>query len=431
MNYIQAEEYLNSFTNYENIPGISYASPGYNLRHIEELLSQLGAPHLSARTVHIAGTKGKGSVAAMIAQVLTISGYITGLYTSPHLHNLRERIKVDGTSISEEEFAKLMTELKPHFEAPDDTGLTYFEALTILAFAYFKKRRADFQVLEVGLGGRLDATNVAWPEVCVITPISREHTQFLGDSLEKIAYEKAGIIKPGAQVVLSPQPEEVTSVLSDVCHERGASLVRVGKDVTWRRVSADLCQQSLVVAGRKGSYHLTIPLLGDYQVENAAAAVAALEALSSRGFAISAKDIVQGLAQVRWPGRFQIVGRRPIVLLDGAHNVASMKRLVENIKSYFSWERLFLVFGVSLDKDILGMAEELLRLSPRVIITRSSHPRAASPSMVAAGFIKPDIADNVSQALRHALSLAGERDLICVTGSLFVVAEALDYVSRD
>ena len=435
MNYIQAEEYLSSFINYENIPGSSYASYDYDLGHIEELLHLIGNPHLSARTVHIAGTKGKGSVAAMIAQVLTMSGYRTGLYTSPHLHNLRERIKVDNTLISQEEFASLMTGLEPYFKALNGRELTFFEALTIVAFVHFKKKEVDFQVLEVGLGGRLDATNVAQPEVCIITPISREHTQVLGDSLEKIAYEKAGIIKPGSQVVLSPQSEDVTSVLSDVCRKRGTSWVQVGKDVTWRRISADLSQQSLVVAGKRGTYHLTIPLLGDYQVENAATAVATLEVLISRGVAISPENIVQGLAQVEWPGRFQIIRHRPIILLDGAHNVASVKRLVENIQSYFGTEQTFLIFGVSIDKDIPGMVRKLLSLSPRVIVTRSSHPRAASPSAVAVEFnklgLRPDVAQNVSQALRQALSLAGERDLICITGSLFVVAEALDYSSKD
>ncbi|MEA3442448.1 MAG: folylpolyglutamate synthase/dihydrofolate synthase family protein [Chloroflexota bacterium] len=435
MNYIQAEEYLSRFINYENISGISYASYDYDLGHIEELLRLLGNPHLSARTVHVAGTKGKGSVAAMIAQVLTLSGYRTGLYTSPHLHNLRERIKVDNTLISQEEFASLMTRLKPYFKALNGRELTFFEALTIVAFVHFKKKEVDFQVLEVGLGGRLDATNVAQPEVCIITPISREHTQVLGDSLEKITYEKAGIIKPGSQVVLSPQSEDVTSVLCDVCRKRGTSWLQVGKDVTWRRISADLSQQSLVVEGKREAYHLTIPLLGDYQVENAATAVAALEVLISRGVAISSEDIIQGLAQVKWPGRFQIIRHRPVILLDGAHNVASVKRLVENIKSYFGTEPTFLIFGVSVDKDIPGMVRKLLSLSPRVIVTRSSHPRAASPSAVTVEFnklgLRPDTAQNVSQALRQALSLAGERDLICVTGSLFVVAEALDYFSKD
>jgi len=434
MNYIEAEEYLNSFVNYENIPGISYASPDYDLRHVEEVLHQIGNPHLAARTVHIAGTKGKGSVAAMIAQVLTDSGYKTGLYTSPHLHNLRERIKVDGTLISEEAFAELMTKLKPYLEAANRRQLTFFEVLTILAFVYFHEKQAHFQVLEVGLGGRLDATNVAQPEVCIITSISLDHMQILGDSLEKIAYEKAGIIKPGCTVVLSPQPEEVTSVISNICYKQGANLVRVGKEVTWRGMNGDLSHQSIMVEGRRGIYHVTIPLLGDYQLENTATAVAALEVLVSRGFDISSQDIAQGLAKVKWPGRFQILQHSPIVLVDGAHNVASIKRLVENVKAYFSYERALLIFGVSCDKDIPGIVRELVSLSPQVIVTHTSHPRAASPSVIATEFVKmgvnSKITENIPQALFQALSLASEQDLICVTGSLFVVAEALDYFSK-
>ena len=437
MNYGQAEEYLNTFINYEQIPGISYAQPGYSLRHVEELLNRMGDPQLAARTIHIAGTKGKGSVATMIAQALSSSGYKTGLYTSPHLHTLRERISVDGSLISEAEFAAAMAEIKPFIESmKHDTSfrqLTYFEALTALAFAYFKKKQVDFQVLEVGLGGRLDATNVAWPVVCIITSISLDHTQLLGNSLEEIAREKAGIIKSGCWVVISPQPEEAASVISDICREREAKIVQVGKDVTWHKIGGDLHQQSLVIEGRMGKHQVSIPLLGDFQLENAAAAVAALEILTSAGFAISAADIAQGLARVKWPGRFQILQQHPTVLVDGAHNVASMKRLVSNIKAYFNYQRIFLVFGISCDKDIPGIVNELVPLSPQVIVTRTTHSRAAPLSTLAAEFskrgIEPEIRETVTEAISRALSLADRTDIVCVTGSLFIVAEALDYFS--
>jgi dihydrofolate synthase/folylpolyglutamate synthase len=437
LNYSQAEDYLNSFVNYEQIPGISYAQPGYSLRHVEELLNRMGNPQLTARTIHIAGTKGKGSVAAMIAQVLSDSGCKTGLYTSPHLHILRERISVDGSLISEAEFAAAMAEVKPFIESmKKDTAfrqLTYFEALTALTFAYFKKERLDFQVLEVGLGGRLDATNVARPLVCIITPISLDHNQILGNSLEEIAREKVGIIKPGCWVVLSPQPQEAASVISDICREKEAKVVQVGKDVTWRKTGGDLRHQSLVIEGRTSKYQVSIPLLGDFQLENTAVAVAALEILASEGFAISAADITQGLARVKWTGRFQILQEHPIVLVDGAHNVASMKGLVNNIKAYFAHKRIFLIFGTSCDKDIPGIVNELVPLSPRVIVTRTTHSRAATPSTLAAEFrkrgIEPETRETVSEAISRALSLADKTDIICVTGSLFVVAEALDYFS--
>ena len=438
MNYSQAEDYLNSFTNYEQIPGITYAQAGYSLRHLEELLRGMGNPQLAARTIHIAGTKGKGSVAAMIAQVLSGSGYRVGLYSSPHFHTLRERIRIDGGMISEPEFAAVMAELKPFIESMrQDTSfrqLTYFEALTALAFAYFQKKRVDFQVLEVGLGGRLDATNVvASPAVCVITPISLDHTQILGNTLEEIAREKAGIIKPGCWAVISPQPREAALVIRDVCREKEAKVVQIGKDVIWHTIGGDLQHQSLAIDGRTGNYQISIPLLGDFQLENAATSVAALEILSSDGFDISAANIAQGLAQVKWPGRFQILQQQPTVVIDGAHNVASMKRLVDNIKTYFPQKRIFLVFGTSCDKDIPGMTNELVSLSPQVIVTQASHSRAAPLTALATEFtkrgIEPETRKTVPEAILRALSLASKTDVVCVTGSLFVVAEALDHFS--
>jgi dihydrofolate synthase/folylpolyglutamate synthase len=438
LNYSQAEEYLNSFTNYEQIPGITYAQAGYSLRHVEELLKRLDDPQLAARTIHVAGTKGKGSVAAMIAQVLSGSGYKTGLYTSPHFHTLRERITIDGSLISEAEFAAALAEVKPFIESMKQDAtfrqLTYFEALTALAFAYFRKKRITFQVLEVGLGGRFDATNVVpSPAVCIITSISLDHTQILGNTLEEIAREKAGIIKPGCWVVLSPQPREVASVIADICREKKAKVVQIGKDVTWRKIAGDLRHQSLAIDGRMGKYQVSIPLLGDFQLENAATAVAALEILGSEGFAIAAGNIAQGLAQVKWPGRFQILQQHSAVVIDGAHNVASIKRLVTNVKSYFPRKRIFLVFGTSCDKDIPGIINELVSLSPQVIVTQASHSRAAPLATLAAEFtkrgIKPETRKTVTEAISRALSLASKTDVICVTGSLFVVAEALDYFS--
>jgi len=438
LNYSQAEDYLNSFVNYEQIPGITYAGAGYSLEHLEELLKRMGNPQLAAGTIHIAGTKGKGSVAVMIAQVLSDSGYKTGLYTSPHLQTLRERISVDGSLISEAEFAAAMAEVKPFVESLKQDAnfrqLTYFEALTALAFVYFKKKQLDFQVLEVGLGGRLDATNVAIPFVCIITPISLDHTQILGNTIGEIAREKAGIIKSGCWVVISPQPKEAAEVIANICHEKEAKVVQVGKDVIWHKISGDLDQQSLVIEGRMNNYNVSIPLLGDFQLENAAAAVAALEILASQGFSISAANITQGLARVKWPGRFQILQQYPIVLIDGAHNVSSMRGLVNNIKAYFSYKRIFLVFGTSCDKDIPGIVNELVPLSPQVIITRTAHSRAAPLPTLAAEFtkrgIEPEIGETVSEAISRALSLADRTDIICVTGSLFVVAEALNYFSK-
>jgi dihydrofolate synthase/folylpolyglutamate synthase len=374
----------------------------------------------------------------MIAQVLSSSGYRVGLYTSPHFHTLRERITIDGGLISEVDFAAAMVQVKPSVESmKQDTSfrqLTYFEALTALAFAYFQKKRVDFQVLEVGLGGRLDATNVVPnPAVCVITSISLDHTQILGNTLEAIAREKAGIIKPGCWAVISPQPREAALTITDVCREKKANVVQVGKDVIWHKITGDLQHQALAIDGRTGSYQVSIPLLGDFQLENAATSVAALEILSSDGFDISAANIAQGLARVRWAGRFQILQQQPTVVIDGAHNVASMKRLVDNINAYFPRKRILLVFGTSCDKDIPGIINELVSLSPQVIVTQASHSRAAPLAALAAEFTKRGIESEtgrtVTEAISRTLSLASKADVVCITGSLFVVAEALDYFS--
>jgi dihydrofolate synthase/folylpolyglutamate synthase len=438
MNYRQAEDYLLSFTDYEKIPGIAYTSANYDLRRMEKLLQPLGNPHLGTRTVHIAGTKGKGSTAAMISEVLTTAGYKTGLFTSPHLHTLRERVRTNGTMISEADFAALVTKLKPIVEKVNKEAaygeLTTFEILTSVVFAYFKNRRVDFQVLEVGLGGRLDATNVAKADVCVITSISLDHTEILGDTVAKIAAEKAGIIKPGCTVVSAPQVGEAAEVIRRVCQQQGVKLIQVGEDITWQKTGGDLYVQTLAVKGKTGNYELTIPLLGDHQMENAATALAALEALVRLGAKISTRDITQGFSQVSWPGRLQILSREPMVVADGAHNDYSMRKLAEAIKQLLHYNRCFVIFGTSCDKDVTGMARELKSLADTVIITSSSHPRAASTSTLTQEFtkldMKVDITESVPNALSKALAIAQKADLILVTGSLFVVAEAIDYMAK-
>lgn len=432
--YQQALDYIYSFIDYEKEPAKPRGPARYDLRRIEELLARLGDPHLKARTVHVAGSKGKGSVAVMVASVLTAAGYTVGLNTSPHLHTFNERIRIDGKLIADQEVAALVEKLRPEVEAVNEKAtygrLTTFELITVLAFCYFALKEVDFQVIEVGLGGRLDATNVVQPEVCVITSISFDHTEALGNTLAEIATEKAGIIKPGCIVVTSPQVDEVAGVIEQTCLGCRAELVKVGSDVTWESIGFDSRQQSFRVKGRLGSYQLSIPLLGQHQLENAATAVAALEVLAEKGFHISADNITDGLVRVSWPGRLQVLSRRPWLVVDGAHNLDSARKLRQSLEQYFDFERAILIIGVSLDKDLAGIASELLPLFDKVIATHSIHPRAMPTDSVVAELrrhgVEASVTEDISVALPLALTMAGEKDLICVAGSLFVVAGAIE-----
>jgi dihydrofolate synthase/folylpolyglutamate synthase len=430
MNYRAAVDFLLGRTDYERWPGYAYAGR-FDLRRMDDLLGRLGNPHRTARSVHVAGSKGKGSTAAMIAAALGEAGHSVGLYTSPHLVTLRERIRVDGKPVLKRELAEAVAAMRPHVEETDREHaygeLTTFEVLTAAAFVHFHRKRVDFQVLETGLGGRLDATNVVIPEVSVITSIGLEHTDVLGETVAQIAGEKAGIIKPGIPVVSSPQAAAAAEVIAGRCLDLGAQFIGVGEDVSWTESPSDLSSQSLRVNGTKGSYELTIPLLGQYQLENAAAAVAALEALD-----VPATSISAGLRGVDWPGRLQVLRRRPLLVADGAHSGDSARRLREALERHFHFARLILIIGTSADKDMSQIAAPLAPIADIVIATRSRHPRATAPEAVAGEFVrlgrKAETAVDVAQALAQALGRAKGRDLICATGSLFLVGEVIEYI---
>ena len=429
----QALDFIYSFIDYERQRD-PHVKTNWDLRRVELLLRRLGNPHLKAKTVHIAGSKGKGSVAAMTASVLTKAGYITGLYTSPHLHFYNERIRVNNRLISNDEIAKLVAEVRPEIEAINDEAaygkLTTFEVTTVLGFSYFAHKKVDFQVIEVGLGGRLDATNVVKPDVCVITPISYEHTDMLGNTLTAIASEKAGIIKEGSIAVSSPQTDEADTAIAEACQQRGVKLIRVGKEVTYKGTKFSDSEQSLVVNGRLHNYKFTIPLLGQYQLDNAATAIAALEVLLEKGNKIHSRNIVHGMKEVNWEGRLQVISRHPLMIVDGAHNKDSAQKLRQALEQYFKFEKAILIIGMSSDKDLAGIVNELAQAFPQVIVTRSRHPRAMATTHIAAEFRKHGIeaqqTDDISDALPLALKLAGEKDMICVTGSLFIAAGAIE-----
>jgi dihydrofolate synthase/folylpolyglutamate synthase len=428
-----ALDFIYSFIDYEKQRD-PHIKTVWDLRRVDALLARLGNPHLKAKTVHIAGSKGKGSTAVMTASVLTAAGYKTGLYTSPHLHLFNERIRVDDKLISNDEIVELVAKIKPEVEAVNEEALygrlTTFEVTTVLGFCYFAQKKADFQVIEVGLGGRLDATNVVNPDVCMITPISYEHTDILGDTLTAIAGEKAGIIKAGSVVVSAPQPDEADAVFAATCAKLRAKLIRVGKEITFQRTRFDDLRQSLIVHGRLRDYEFTIPLLGQYQLSNAAAAIGALEALIENGANIPPQAVLQGMQNVNWEGRLQVLNRHPLVIADGAHNQDSAQKLRQSLQQYFKYNKAVLVIGMSSDKDLPGIVAELAPAFSQVIVTRSLHPRAMAAAPIAAEFNKHGITalqtDDIAEAMPLALSLAGENDMICVTGSLFIAAGAIE-----
>ena len=431
MDYYTAAAYLAGLTDYEISPATAYNAANFDLRRVEALLRELGWPQRGRKTVHIAGTKGKGSTAAMISSILVSAGNCTGLFTSPHLYTWQERIAVNGHPVTKRDFARLAGAVRTHVEGINREAhfgkITTFEALAAMAFLHFKHKGAAFQVLETGMGGRLDATNVVGPDVCIITSISFDHTQVLGNTLAQIAAEKAGIIKPGCTVISAPQQPAALAVIEERCRLSGSELILAGRDVNWKRLSGNLDGQTLTISGRDGSYKLRIPLLGDHQMENACLAVAAAEVLRQRGTDITRDQISRGLWGVKWPARLQVLKRSPLLVIDGAHNVYSMNALAESVRKYFPHKNLQVIFGSSADKDIDGMAAVLAGLAGKVIVTGSGHPRAAPTEQLARLFrqhgVKAEIKPDAREALSAALAASGEDDLVLATGSLFLAAE--------
>lgn len=436
MNYQESLDYVLRFADYERLPRAGIV---WDLKRIERLLQRVGNPHLTARTVHVAGTKGKGSTSAMIASILKQAGYKTGFYTSPHLLTYTERIQVNGKNITETDWAALVETLQPHVEAENADGefgqLTTFEIMTAMAFLHFHNVKADYQVMEVGLGGRLDATNVVpKPEVCVITSVSYDHTDVLGTTLTQIAGEKAGIVKPGVTVVSAPQFPEAMQSIEKVCRDRQAPLIRVGQDLAWQEINHDLNGQSFNVKGRRGDYELHIPLLGKHQVENAVNAVAAVEVLAEKDTKITRDAVTRGLAAVKWPGRLHLLSRNPPVVVDCAHNAYSMLKLGQGLKDNFDYDKLILILGFGADKDIDGMIAEAIRVSDKVILVKSRHPRSVPVERLVERFRQkggePAIAESVSAGLKHAMQEAGATGLVCAAGSVFVVAEVMEELGK-
>ncbi|MBL8063069.1 MAG: bifunctional folylpolyglutamate synthase/dihydrofolate synthase [Anaerolineales bacterium] len=431
--YNQALDYLYSFVDYSLKHSSELAKADFNLDRMFALMKLMGGPQTKYPIIHVAGTKGKGSTSALCAAGLMAAGYKTGLYTSPHLLDYVERIQINGKPITHEQLIELVEEIKPHVAQIEK--LTTFEITTALAFMAFAKYGVTAAVFEVGLGGRLDATNVVTPKVSVITSLSYDHMAVLGNTLALIAGEKAGIIKEGVPVVSSPQKEEALEVLLRVAREKNSDITLVGRDVEFERVGSSLKGQALRIDDRRqttdnGSSSIVefqIPLLGKHQIENAATAYAALKA---SGIPITDEQIKTGFSQVQWRARFEVARLEPPVIFDSAHNQDSFEKLRETLEEYFPSRKVYLIFGASEDKNIPGMFAEMKAKIQKIMITRADHPRALSVEQIS-GLAEQAGAEwealvPVREALRRALELSSkDGSIVLSAGSMFVTAEVM------
>lgn len=417
------------------------------LDRMRTLLALLGNPHQQLRTIHVAGSKGKGSTSAMLARVLGSAGYRTGLFTSPHLVQVEERLQVDGQIISAAELAQLMSEVAPavravEAQAPSGLGVTFFEVATALGFMHFVRRRAGAAVIEVGLGGRFDSTNVGQPLLAIITSISFDHTQQLGNTLASIAREKAGIVKPHQPVVSGVTVPEARAMIEAVCGQRQAPLRQLGVDFHYRaepgcvRGHEERWPRLEVATARRRWPAMNLHLLGDHQAANAALVVAAVESLRDRGFHIPDTAVAEGLARVDWPARLEVMARRPLIILDCAHNQASAEALVDTLLTSFplparavSSPRRLLIFAGSRDKDLASMLQVLSPHFDHLFLTSfTDNPRGAPPARLAE-LLPPrrlgsfTVVDKAVEACRQARAQAGPDDLLCITGSVFLAGE--------
>jgi len=427
--YSEAIDYIYDLTKY----GIKLG-----LENINYLLYLLGEPHKKLKIIHVAGTNGKGSTCSSISSILQSDGYKVGLYTSPHLVDFTERIKINHKPINRKKVSELLERIKPYIEKVANTPSyghpTFFEVITSMAFLYFFEEQVDYLVLEVGLGGRLDATNVCEPLISVITHIDYDHMDKLGNSLEEIAREKGGIIKPEGIVISSNQYEEAYNEIRKIADEKKSLIYSIGREISYKIVKSDI---KGVIFNLKGIYreykNLHTPLLGRHQADNAATAITAIEALKIRGVNITEKAIRVGLEKVKWTGRLEIIQNNPTLVLDGAHNPNGVKVVRDALKEIFSYHRLILVLAIFADKDYKKMIQIIVPNADLIITTKTESSRATSPRIIAkeaAQYIDKNkiiVTENIPQAINCALSNSKEDDLICITGSLYTVGEAKKY----
>lgn len=404
------------------------------LKNVQHLLSHMDYPEKRFRSIHVTGSNGKGSTTAMVASILKAAGYRVGMFTSPHLSSFLERIVVDGKQIPADDVVRIVEEMMPLANRisrdPELGHLSFFEITTSIAFKYFAEREVDFAVLEAGMGGRVDATNVVPALISVITNVSFEHTDALGETILEIAKEKAGIIKNGGVLITATEDDDVFSLFKEICDHRRSRTFRVSSDITFRKLSSSLEGQTFQLDGLINRFdELFVPLLGDHQLLNAASAVGAVEALSYHDISIPPEAIREGLRAVRWPGRLEIMQTQPLVVVDCAKDAEGARALKEALEKEFTCDKLTMVISISSDKNIPAMIDQLAEVASQFIITSHSvMGRAADPMRIAEEVerhSKPyEIVTDARTAVRRALRLSGNNDMVCVTGSVFLVGEA-------
>lgn len=432
--YDAARSFLNARTDYEKMVRVGYNHTNFNISRMLRLLAPLGNPHKKLRTVHVAGTKGKGSTCHMLAAMLQNSGYRTGLYTSPHFVDLRERIRIDDGMISQADLTRLIAKIAAVINRSERDNPTFFEVMTAAAFLHFVNKKVDMAVIETGLGGRLDSTNVISPEVCAITNISYDHMAQLGNTLEKITEEKAGIFKPGVPIVCAPQPEKVKRVLRRVAASNSSEIRFIGEDVEFSyrfersRAIGPHIRVCLATPDTRFD-HLQVPLLGEHQAYNCAVALGMVDVLRRRGYEIPVQAAIDGLAKVRIQGRLETIRDMPRTVVDAAHNAASIAALMRGIGQNISYDSMVVIFGCSLDKDIDGMLKRLQLGADKVIFTSAGTPRSADPHELHSRFLEKaqkmaQVGERLPEAYRIARSCVTRDDLICITGSVHLVGQA-------
>jgi dihydrofolate synthase / folylpolyglutamate synthase len=443
-NYTDALKYLSERHNIERMR-VSRVSPDdFKLDRMAALLERLGNPQRDVRCVHVAGSKGKGSVVEMTASCLSACGFATGVYTSPHLTDVRERIRINSEIMSYQPFAKVCQRVAEAAEKLDP-GLgevSYFEVLTAMAMSHFAEQAVDVAVVEVGLGGRLDATNLIRPEVTAITAIQLEHTQLLGDTVEKIAAEKAGIFKPGASALTIPQPAGVMAVLKASAEAAGTTLEVVGQDIDFScrfEASPELGPHTRVclTTPRSNFEHLPVPLKGEHQAFNCGLALAIVDKLRERGFDTPERKVAEGLARTLTHGRMELVSRSPRIIVDGAHTPESVHALVKSLGAHIKYDSMVVIFGCAEDKDVKAMLGKIALGADKIIFTRSAgNARAADPRELAKRYTEmsgkmAQIARGLPEALELALQAVQRDDLICITGSFYLAGEAKKHIAEQ